>query len=147
MKKIRWDLLSIIGGIAGVLVGVFVILRTGGPRSIYIATAMVAVFGGMGFLFYKLLWGPRFNVRRLQKTGIPGKAKILEVHDTNIAVNNNPQVKLVMEVKNNSGQVYTTSCKTIVSRRQPGYFQPGKEVNIKIDPKNEMNVIIDISGT
>jgi hypothetical protein len=148
MKKIRWDLIGIIGGIACVVIGPFAVIRAGGPRSTYIAIAMIAVFGSMGLLFYKFLWGPRFNIRRLQKTGIPGKAKILEVYTTNITVNNNPQLKLVMEIKNNSGQVYTAACKTIVSRRlQPGYFQPGKEVNVKIDPKNEKNVIIDLSGT
>lgn len=146
MKKNNWDLFGIVGCIAGVLIGAFVVIKAGGPQSIYIAIAMIIVFGSLGFIFYKFLWKPKFNTRRLQKTGIPGKAKILEVHDTNIAVNNNPQVKLVMEVKNNLGQVYTAACKMIVSRRNPGLFQPGKEVNIKIDPKNEKNVIIDVGG-
>ena len=50
-----------------------------------------------------------------------------------------------MELKNNVGEVYTTDCKTIVSRLRPVHIQPGKEVNVKIDPKNEKNVILDIS--
>lgn len=145
MKKFRWDLIGIFGGIAGVLIAVFAVIKAGGPGSIYIAIALVAVFGSMGYFFYKFLWGPRFNTRRLQKTGISGKAKILEVHNTNITVNNNPQVRLVMELKNNFGQVYITGCKMIVSRLTPIYFQPGKEVNVKIDPNNEKNVIIDMS--
>jgi len=45
MKKFRWDLISIFGGIAGVLIGVVSVLKAGGPRSIYIAIAMIAVFG------------------------------------------------------------------------------------------------------
>ena len=113
--------------------------------SIYIATALVAVFGGIGLLFYKFLWGPRSNIRRLKKNGIPGRAKILEVHNTNITVNNNLQIRLVMELKNNFGQVYTSACKMIVSRLKPKYFQPGKEVNVKIDPNNEKSVIVDVS--
>ena len=145
MKKIRWDLIGILGGIGGVLYAVFAVLKAGGPNSIYIATAMVVIFGGMGYILNKLLWQPKFNTRRLQTTGIPGKAKILEVHETNITVNNNPQLKLVMELKNNTGEVYTTGCKTIVSRLRPVHIQPGKEVNVKIDPKNEKNVILDIS--
>src|ERR1035438_2287056 len=88
MKKLRWDLVGIIGGIGGVLFGVFAVLRSGGPEKVQIAVAMVVVFGAMGFLLYKFLWQPRFNVRRLQKDGIPGKAKILEVIETNITVNN-----------------------------------------------------------
>jgi hypothetical protein len=144
MKKLRWDLIGIIGGIGGVLFGVFAVLRSGGPENVQIAIAMVVVFGAMGFLLYKFLWQPRFNVRRLQKDGIPGKAKILEVIETNITVNNNPQVKLVMELKNKSGEFYNARCKTVVSRKSPVFFQPGKEVKVKIDPDNEKNVIIDL---
>lgn len=143
MKKFRWDLVGICGGIAGVLFAVYAVLKSGGSNSILIATAMIVVFGGMGFFLNKFLWQPRYNVKRLQKTGIPGKAKILEVQDTNISVNNNPQLKLIMELKNNLGEVYTTACKTIVMRLKPIYFQAGKEVNVKIDPKNEKNVILD----
>ncbi len=143
MKKFRWDLVGIFGGIAGVLLGVISVLRAGGPKSVQIAIAMVAVFGAMGFLLYKLLWQPRFNVRNLQKNGIAGIAKILEVTETNISVNNNPQVKLVIELKNGTGELYTTQCKTIVSKRSPLYFQRGKEVKVKIDPNDDKNVIVD----
>jgi hypothetical protein len=143
MKKIPWDWIGIVGGILGVLIGVYSVIKSGGPGSIYISIGMIVVFGGMGFLLYKLLWGPRINTRRLKKTGITGKAKILEVRDTNITINNNPQIKLLLEVKNNSGQTYTTACRTVISRLQPGLFQPGMEVPVKIDPANEKNVIVD----
>jgi hypothetical protein len=143
MKKIPWDWIGIIGAIFGVLIAVYSVIKAGGAGSIYIAIGMVIVFGGLGFLLYKFLWGPRINIRRLQKTGIAGKAKILEVHDTNITINNNPQVKLILEIKNNFGQVYTTACKMIISRLKPVLFQPGMEISVKIDPKNEKNIIVD----
>ncbi len=143
MKKIPWDWIGIIGCIAGVLIGIYSVIQTGGPGSIYIAVGMIIVFGGLGILLYKFLWGPRINTRRLKKTGIAGKAKILEVHDTNISINNNPQLRLVLEVKNSFGQVYTTACRMIISRLKPGLFQPGMEISVKIDPKNEKNVIVD----
>ncbi len=143
MGKIRWDLVGIFAGISGVIIAVIAVIKAGGAGSIYIAVAMLAVFGTMGFILNKFLWEPRANMRRLLTAGIPGKAKILEVHETNIAVNNNPQLKLVIELKNSSGQAYTTTCKTIVSGITPINFQPGKEVNVKIDPENEKNVIID----
>lgn len=142
MKKIRWDLIGILGGAAGVIIGVIAVLRAGGHNNIYIAIAMVIVFGGMGYFLYKFLWQPKFNTRRLQMEGISGRATILEVHETNIIVNQNPQVKLVMEIKNTDGHVYVTSCKTIVSRLRSVSFQPGKEVNVKIDPRDEKNVIV-----
>jgi hypothetical protein len=145
MKKVRWDLIGILGGVAGVIIAIIAVLKNGGPNKIYIAIAMVVVFGSMGYIMNKFLWGPRNNLRRLMNSGIPGKAKILEVHETNVAVNNNPQVRLVLELKNNNGELYIADCKTIVSKFKSNYFQPGKEVNVKIDPSNEKNVIVDVS--
>jgi len=144
MKKNHWDLVGIVGGIAVVIIAIIAVIIAGGRNSIYIAIAMLLVFGGMGYFLYKFLWQPKFNIRRLQAEGISGRAKILEVHETNITVNQNPQFRLVMEIKNSVGQVYTTACKTIVSRHlKTVSFQPGKEVSVKIDPKNEKNVIVD----
>lgn len=143
MKKIRWDLVGIIVGAAVVIIAARAVLKAGGPDSVYIAIALVVVFGGMGYLSYKFLWQPKSNTRRLQIEGIPARAKIVEVHETNITINQNPQYRLILEIKNNGGQVYNTACKTIVSRLRTVYFQPGKEINIKIDPRNEKNVIVD----
>jgi citrate lyase gamma subunit len=83
------------------------------------------------------------NVARLQKTGLPGMARILEVKDTGVTINNNPQVKIMLEVKNSYGQKYNTQCRVLVSRINPNMFMPGMEVAVLIDPKNEQNVVID----
>jgi hypothetical protein len=83
------------------------------------------------------------NAARLQKVGLPGKATILEVRDTGVTINNSPQVKLMMEVKNSYGQKYNVQCRVLVSRINPNMFTPGMEVPVLIDPKNEQNVVID----
>jgi hypothetical protein len=142
MKKFRWDLLGIFAGIGGVIFGVIKVLKSGAPQSTQIAIAMIVVFGAMGFILYKTLWQSRFNTRRLQKIGLSAKGKIIEVIPTNVSVNNNPQIKLLLEIKNTSGVNYTTQSKVIVPRKSSVIFQPGKEVNIKIDPDNEKNVIV-----
>ena len=138
--------IGIIGGIVGLLVGVGAVVSTGGSMGIYMGMGMLALFGGMFYLFYRLFFKPMINASRLQKTGLPGKARILEVKDTGITINNNPQVKLTLEVKNNFGQKYTTQCRVLVSRINPNAYMPGMELPVKIDPKNEMNVVIDFSG-
>jgi hypothetical protein len=134
-----------IGLAAGILI--FVVSMIVGPGSnapgTYIAVGVVSFLAGMGFFFYKILVGPMINARRLSKHGLPGKAKILDVRDTGVTINNNPLVKLTLEVKNSLGQKYTTTCRTLVSRINPSLFQPGMEVPVRIDPKNEQNVIID----
>jgi hypothetical protein len=147
MKMNIWTWIGIGGGIAGLLIGVLSVLMTSTDSTgIYIAAGMLLVFGGMFFLFYKLFFGPMINTARLQKTGIPGKAVILEVKDTGVTINNSPQVKLVLEVKNSFGQKYTTTARVLVSRINPFAYQPGMEVPVKIDPKNEKNVVLDFSG-
>lgn len=138
--------IGIIGGIIGLLAGVIAVIATAGPFGIYAGLAMLLLFGGMFYLFYRLFFKPLMNANRLQKTGLPGKAKILEVKDTGVTINNNPQVKLLVEIKNNFGQRYNATIKTLVSRINPFAYQPGMEVAVKIDPQNEQNVVIDFSG-
>jgi hypothetical protein len=138
--------IGIIGGIIGLLAGVGAVVATAGSTGIYMGTGMLVLFGGMFYLFYRLFFKSMINASRLQKTGLPGTARILEVKDTGITINNNPQVKLILEVKNNFGQKYTTECRVLVSRINPNAYSPGMEVPVKIDPKNEKNVVIDFSG-
>lgn len=138
--------IGIIGGIIGLLVGVGAVVATGGKSGIWMGLGMLVIFGGMFYLFYRIFFKPMINANRLQKTGLPGKAVILEVKDTGVTINNNPQVKLILEVKNSLGQKYTTQCRVLVSRINPGAYMPGMELPVKIDPKNEMNVVIDFSG-
>jgi len=104
------------------------------------------LFGGMFFLFYKLFFGPMILASRLRKTGLPGKAVIKEVRDTGVTINNSPQVKLLLEIKNSFGQKYTTTVRTLVSRLQPFIYQPGMTIPVLIDPKDDKIVVIDTSG-
>ena len=136
---------GIIGGIAGLAIGMAAVLTTAGSIGIYIAAGMLLVFGGMFFLFYKLFFQQMLLANRLAKTGLPGKALVKEVHDTGVTINNNPQVKLVLEVTNNLGMIYTATTRTLVSRLNPGMYQPGMKVPVKIDPENENNIVIDPS--
>lgn len=146
MKMNAGAWIGLIGGIVGLLAGIAAVIFTAGQMGIWIAAAMLLLFGGMFYLFYRLFFKPMINANRLQKTGIPGKALILEVKDTGVTINNNPQVKLILEVKNSFGQRYTTACRVLVSRINPGAYIPGMELPVKIDPKNEMNVVLDFSG-
>lgn len=138
--------IGIAGGVIGILVAIVSVLITGGPEGIYIAAGILVMGVGMFYLFYKLLFAPVILANRLQKTGIQGKAFIKEVRDTGVTVNNSPQVKLVLEIKNASGKTYSTTIRTLVSRLQPGMFQPGMEIPVLIDSKNENIVVIDYSG-
>jgi hypothetical protein len=145
MKMNAGGWIGMIGGLIGLIVGVGAVITTGGPAGVPIAIGMIVIFGGMFLLFYKLFFGPMINASRLLKNGIDGKATITQVNDTGVTINNNPQVKLTVDVKNMYGQKYTTTIRTLVSRINPFVFQPGMEVPVKIDPNNEKNVVINTS--
>lgn len=138
--------IGLAGGLIGVIVAIGSVLAVGGSSGIYIAAGIVVVFGGMFFLFYKLFFAQMILASRLQKTGIPRKALIKEVHDTGVTINNSPQIKLIVEVKNSFGQVYTATMRTLISRLQPQLYQAGMTIPVLIDPKNENNMVIDYSG-
>lgn len=146
MKMNAGAWIGIIGGIIGLVVGVGAVVATAGSSGIYIGLGMLFLFGGMFYLFYRLFFKSMINTSRLQKIGLPGRARILEVRDTGVTINNSPQVKLILEVKSSLGQKYTTECRVLVSRINPGAYRPGMEVPVKIDPNNEMNVAIDFTG-
>lgn len=146
MKMNAGAWIGLVAGAVGLLVGVGVVMMTAGDTGIYISLGMLALFGGMFYLFYRIFFKPMINASRLQKTGLPGKARILEVRDTGVTINNNPQVKLILEVKNSLGQTYQTHCRVMVSRLNPWAYQPGMELPVKIDPKNEQNVVIDFTN-
>lgn len=135
--------IGIIAGIIGIAVAVSSVLMTAEFTSIYITAGILLLIGGFCFLFYKIFFAPMLNASRLRKIGLPGKARILEVRDTGVTINNSPQLKLILEVKNSYGQTYTTHCRVLVSRINPWAYSPGMEMPVKIDPKNEKNVVID----
>jgi len=135
--------IGLIGGLVGLAVGIAAVIATADATGYYVSGGILLLIVGMGFLFYKIFFGPMLNAARLRKTGLPGKARILEVRETGVTINNRPQMKLILEVKNNLGQTYTTHCRVLLSFANPWAYQPGMELPVKIDPKNEKNVVID----
>lgn len=146
MKMNAGAWIGIVGGLIGLLVGVGAVVATGDREGIYIAGGMIVLFGGMFFLFYKLFFAQMILASRLRKTGLPGKALIKEVRDTGVTINNSPQVKLFLEIKNSLGQKYTTTSRVLVSRLQPQLYQPGMTIPVLIDPKDENIVVVDYNG-
>lgn len=138
--------IAIAAGLGALVFGVSSALVNAGSLGIYITAGIVLMFGGMFYLFYRLFFAPMILANRLRKTGIAGKAVIREVHDTGVTINNNPQIKLVLDVKNSFGQVYTATIRTLISRLQPQMYQVGMTIAVLIDPKDENKIVVDYSG-
>ncbi len=68
------------------------------------------------------------------KNGVTAAARVLEVHDTGVSINDNPQVRLVVEVMPKSGSPFRAEVKTLVSRLNAALVQPGVEAIVEYDP-------------
>lgn len=85
------------------------------------------------------------EARRLQETGEPATARIIEIWDTGMTVNDDPVIGLRVEVSRADGSAYTTTIeKSLVSRVHIPQFQPGSTVAVRIDPQDSANVVLDV---
>ncbi|MGC4100771.1 DUF3592 domain-containing protein [Ferruginibacter sp.] len=146
MKMNTGAWIGIIGGILGGAIGIACVIAFAGSIGLYIAAGMILLFVGMGYLFYKLLFQQMILAARLQKVGIPAKALIKDIQDTNVTINNNPQIKLVLELKNSFGQTYAAAVRTVISRFQPLMYQIGMTVPVLVDPADENKMVLDTTA-
>ncbi len=137
--------IGIIGGAIGLAAGMIAVIATAGKEAPFIAIGILAMVALFFFVFYRLFFKPMLLVKRLQAKGIPARAIIIAVKDSGVTINNNIQVKLVLELKNTFGQKYQAETRVLVSRINPGRYQPGMEVPVKVDPKNDKLVALDFS--
>jgi hypothetical protein len=133
-------IIGILGGLLGLTVGVI----AGGLPVLIIAIVFLSIFGGV---FWSIMFKPMYIRRKLQKSGVAATAQILEVSDTGTTLNNNPQVKILMEVKSPYGELYKVETKVVVSRINPFVYHPGMTVPVIIDPNNKNLIVIGEGGS
>ena len=85
------------------------------------------------------------ETKRLQENGEAASARILEIWDTGITVNDDPVIGLKVEVTRGDGSDYTATIpKSLVSRVDIPRFQPGATVPVRIDPQDPASVALDV---
>ncbi|MGB8251601.1 MAG: SHOCT domain-containing protein [Anaerolineaceae bacterium] len=93
--------------------------------------------------FLRLLFPP------VIKNGITAEAEVLEVRDTGVTINDNPQVGLLLEVRPSMAATFQTELKTVVSRLQVGQIIPGIKAEVLYDPSDPKRMVlktIDLSS-
>ena len=136
-------------GWIGVIIG-----SIGGLIGMIVAIAASPVFGSIFALIFIVIFGSVFGTmfrgmavkNKLMKTGVSATARILQVSDTGVTINNSPQIKLLLEVTPPSGMVYQVETKEIISRLSTSSFQVGNVLPVKVDLDNKNLVAIDYSG-
>jgi hypothetical protein len=105
-----------------------------------------ALFGVMGLCFLAVdFWRFRQALRtdRLRVTGIKGTARVIDVRDTNVTVNNSPMVKFDLEVTLPGQPPFRTSKRTVISPLSVGALTPGATIPVLADPGKPKSVVLD----
>ena len=85
------------------------------------------------------------ETKRLQEFGVAARARILEIWDTGITVNEDPVIGIRAEVTRADGTIYAASIpKSLISRLDIPRFQPGAVVDVRIDPQDSSKVALDV---
>ena len=142
--------IGLVIGILGALIGIgaafYATPTLGGVFAVTVGIIVVTLL-----IVFVVLWkvlGPMFQSKKLLKTGEPGQARVLNVQDTGVTVNMNPQIKLLLEVtpQDRFRQPYQVETKLIISRLQTSFYQPGMMLSVRIDPKDPSKVAVESVG-
>jgi hypothetical protein len=80
--------------------------------------------------------------RKLLQTGEPAQATILQLRETGLRINEQPQIALTLEVRPTNRPAYQTEAKMIISYLQAAQFQPGALLDVRVDPADPNKVAI-----
>jgi hypothetical protein len=75
--------------------------------------------------------------------GVPAEAVILKISDTGTTINNNPVVRLLLEVHPPNQPPFQAETEQLLSRLQIPQVQPGATVQVKYDPANQAVALVD----
>jgi hypothetical protein len=82
--------------------------------------------------------------RSVLESGIPAMARIVNVRQTGMMVNNQPQIAFQLEVHPPSGSPYQVETKAVIPMINIPQFQPGAEIPVKIHPADPSKVVLDV---
>jgi len=146
MKSMR-NILLISGAIALVSIGVVVYMMFWGPDHLelggkslsellksgaltpIIVIPIVLIISAVTIIpFLRIMFPPDI------KNGVTTQAKVLEVWDTGVSINDNPQVGLLLEIAPPNSNPFQVKAKALVSRLNVALVQPGITAEVKYDP-------------
>jgi hypothetical protein len=96
--------------------------------------------------FFFLIGAPLvswFTTRSILKTGKLAEAEILQIWDTGTTINNNPVVRIRLEVRPRLHSIFEAETEKLISRLKIPQYQPGTVVQVKYDPESQDVALVD----
>jgi hypothetical protein len=126
------DITGMVGGLSAAIIGITCI-------GILITTGITV----LAIVLIRRSVGP--NKKVLQQ-GVDGEATILEISQTGMMVNDQPQAALKLEVRVPGWEPYQAVTKMVIPIVNVPQFQPGAVMPVKVDPNNRANVVLNVYG-
>lgn len=79
----------------------------------------------------------------LLKNGVTASAKILDIKDTGMTVNDDPKVNLLLEITVKSGTKYKCQTQHIITRLDVHKYSIGTSLTVKISESNSEDIVIE----
>lgn len=86
------------------------------------------------------------RVDRIERSGLAGQATITGMTQTGMYLNNNPQIKLDLQVTVPGRASYVSEHKSFIPLMMLGQIQPDASFPVKVDPADPQNVVIEWGG-
>jgi hypothetical protein len=126
----------------------------GGLLGMAVAIAAAPLFGSLFSLFFIVVFGLAFGLpylrgrkrKQLLVTGRQADGKIIEMWDTGVTMNNQPQIGMKIQVTPQTGPPFVSEVIMIISRLQTAYYQVGVNCIVRYDPANTKTVAIESLG-
>jgi len=106
-------------------------------RVILFMPLILLIIGVSMIPFYRIFFPMKI------KNGVKTRAKVLEVRDTGVTINDNPQVGLKLELRTQEGAILQVDAKTVVSRLSAANVQPGVVANVIYDPLKPQRLVVE----
>jgi hypothetical protein len=95
----------------------------------------------VGFFIAPMLFTERRNARIL-KEGVPAKARVMTIGSTGNFHNDQPEVRILLEVMPDAGEPFDSQLITYMSPVYLPRFQPGSIVEVRFDPGKHTDVAL-----
>jgi len=124
--------------------GVLAVVLPAEARPGMIITAVILGVVGIVLLAIRRRAATRFaETERLRSSGLDGTATIVELSQTNMYMNGQPQVAMGLQVTFPGREPYTVQLKEFVPLIFLGALTAGVPLPVKVDPANLQKVLID----
>ena len=114
---------------------------------VVIAAVAVGITLVVTVLFFRSLrrdFREMAQARELIAAGESAEAKVVRMWDTGTTLNDNPQIKFLLEVRPSGRAPYQAEVKCYVSRLRLSQVQPGNVIAVRIDRQDETKIALDL---